>query len=502
MISLIHPFISRIDYNDVGRRQVRLLHQSVKEYIIREWPRLQDSSTALDRTDTHQRIESSEAFILDVCINYLLLEEIGSFHLFSEEQVAINELPQEFDLFEDTDLSEYDPYCTWEAWEEHMIRYDPSERGFGQFFVYTASHWINHFGAIQIGVLPRLAKIESLCQAGSVRLDNWVNQNCRPDCAMKARFEFDSRLYDPLSITSLYGSEAILRDMLENPNFDKNRFLPLPAFNAAHQIFQWRDLSRLKMLFLEGKFGNQLWNLDFFRLMVGQWSHYGPRHENWNMAFELVDHALGSLIEEQWAHELLCIAARAGCMPMIQHLLGRAQHQTELRIELLCGFQSIGEAVLGNHPDVVAYLLGQPGFEVHLRYVNSRGENVLHLASKTCNPAIFRFLVPRLQESVHQTDNQGDTALTCIIKSHVDSKSRYESARILLLSQSDADNYFGDERHDPLQMAVRLGDTDMCQVLVCDGKMNPHSALIRGSDQQLVLKDRSWKNGETILQLL
>ena len=506
VMSLIHPFITRIDYSDVGKRQVRLVHQSVKEFITRDWPHLQHSmtSTAFDRKNTFQQIENSESFVLDVCINYLLLDEIGSFHLFSEEQAAINELPQEFDLFEDTDLSEYDPYCTWEVWEENMIRYDPNERGFGQFFVYAASHWIEHFGDIQSGKLSRLAKIESLCQAGSIRLDNWVKQNCRPDCAVKARFEFDSHLYDPLSITSLYGSESMLRDMLEISNFDQNMFLPTPAFHAAHQILQWGDLSRLRMLFLEGKFSYQLRNLDFFRLIIRQWSDSSARHDNWNVAFKLVDYTLDTIVREQWGNELFCVAARAGCMPMIQHLLDKAQHKTELRTELLRGFQSIGEAVLGNHTDVVEYLLGEEGFEAHLRYINLHGENVLHLASKTCNPAIFHLLVPRLQKSMHQTDIQGDTALVRIIKSHFDSKVRCESARILLLSQAYAawDSHSGDKQHDPLQIAVRLGDMDMCRLLICDGKMNPHRALTRGADGQLVLKDKPWMNEETILQLL
>ena len=503
-MSLIHPFITRVDFSDVRKRQVRLVHQSVTEFIAREWPRLQDptTSTALDRMNTHQQIEHSEAFMLDVCINYLLLDEIGSFHLFSEEQVAINELPQEVDLFEDTDLSEYDPYCTWEAYEENMIRYDPNERGFGHFFVYAASHWIKHFGSVQNGILPRLAKIEDLCQAGSIRLDNWVKQNCRPDCAIKARFQFDSHLYDPLSITSLYGSEAMLRNVLENSNFDGEKYLPVPAFDAAYQVLQWGDLSRLKMLFLEDKFGKQLRNLDFFRLIIRQWSDSGARHDNWNVAFELVDHMLDTIVREQWGSELFCIAARAGCMPMIQRLLDRAQHKTELRTELLRGVQSIAEAVLGNHTDTVEYLLGQEGFEAHLRYVNSRGENVLHLASKTCHPAMFRLLVPRLQESIHQADSQGDTALIRIIKSHFDSKARCESARILLLSQADAVWYLGDKQHDPLQVAVKLGDTDMCRLLICDGKMNPHLALTRDDDGHLVLKDKSCMNEETVLQLL
>jgi hypothetical protein len=506
VMSLIHPFITRVGHSDVKKRQVRLVHQSVKDFITQDWPHPQASttSTALDWKNTCQQIKSSESFVLDVCIDYLLLEEIGSVQLFSDEQAAINELPQEFDLFEDIDLSEYDPYCTWEVWEENMIRYDPNERGFGQFFVYAASHWVDHFHGTQSGNRSRLAKIESLCQAGSIRLNNWIEQNRRPGCAIKARFEFDSHLYDPLSITSLYGSEAMLRDMVENSNFDEDKFLSTSAFSAAHQILQWGDLSRLRLLFLEDKFSHQLQNLDFFRLIIRQWSDSGVRHDNWNVAFELIDYMLDTIVREQWGNKLFGIAARAGCMPMIQHLLDRAQHKTQLRTELLRSFHSIGEAVLGNHTDVVEYLLGQEGFEAHLRYVNSRGESVLHLASKTCNPAMFRLLVPRFQESMHQTDIQGDTALMRIIKSHVDSNARCESARILLLSQAcDArGSHFADEQHDLLQMAVTLGDTDMCRLLICDGKVNPRSALAHGDDGHLILKEKPSRNKETILQLL
>jgi hypothetical protein len=68
--------------------------------------------------------------------------------------------------------------------------------------------------------------------------------------------------------------------------------------------------------------------------------------------------------------------------------------------------QLIGEAVLGNHVEVVEYLSGQQGIEAHLQYRNSRGENVLHLASGLCNPAMFRFLVFRFREGVHQTDSR------------------------------------------------------------------------------------------------
>jgi hypothetical protein len=95
--------------------------------------------------------------------------------------------------------------------------------------------------------------------------------------------------------------------------------------------------------------------------------------------------------------------------------MDRAQHNTELRAELLCGslrepqimsfgklvYQSIGEAVLGNHVDVVEYLLGQQGIEVHLQHRNSHGENVLHLVSGRYNPTMFQLLVPCFKEGIH-----------------------------------------------------------------------------------------------------
>ena len=235
--------------------------------------------------------------------------------------------------------SEYDPSCTWEDWEKDMTRYDPKNRGFGQFFAYAASHWVDHFGGSQSANRSRLGKIESLCQAGSIRLDNWIKQNYRPGCAINARFEFESHLYDSISNTSLYGSEAMLRSMIEHSSFDdETMILPTPAFNAAHQILQWGDFSRLKVLFLEDEFSTQLRSLEFFRLIIRQWSHAGVRHDNWNLAFELVDHILGTIVLEQWANELFAVAAGAGCIPMIKHLPDRAHHKTELRNELLRGF--------------------------------------------------------------------------------------------------------------------------------------------------------------------
>lgn len=438
IMSLIRPFISQVDFKDVKRRQVRLVHQSVKEFVINRLAstRLGIHSTvasgAANPAHVNQVIENLEADILNICITYLLLTEVGCASLFSDEQTAIEELPQDFDLFNnDTEVADYDPYCTWEVWEETMIRYDPTERGFGEFFVYASCHWISHFRAISAEPLPALASIEKLCQAGSIRINNWIEQNRRPDCVIKPRFEFDSSLYDPLSITSLYGSEAMLRNMLDNSDFTNGKFLPEPAMGAADQIFQWGDLFRLKILFLEGSVKHQLHNLDFFWLAVKRWYGFDKLREGWDTVFDLIDNVSDAMVNDKWGNELLCMAAGKGCLPLVQRLMDKAQRSEELRTELLLGprhiryralfgksvHQSIGEAVLGNHVDVVKYLLTQRGIKTHLEHQNSFGENVLHLASKTCNPEIFRLLVPRFKEGVHQTDGQRNTPLSRVILS-------------------------------------------------------------------------------------
>jgi hypothetical protein len=468
IVGLIHPFISRVDFNDVKKYQVRLVHQSVKEFVLEtliskylrpQYPPSGDTG----HVPVDQCSEGPEAFILSICIKYLLLDEIGIRDLFSEEQVAIAELPQECDIFSGNEQPvKYDRNCTWETWEENMIRFEPTERGFGEFFVYASCYWLKHFGAVEVEPLPDLSNIERLCQAGSIRLHNWIQQNCRPGCTVAPRFEFDYRLYDPLSITSLYGSVPMLRDLLKSSSFVKDVYLPNPAMEAVDQILRWGDVSRLLILFFDDQVGHQLQNLDFFRSIIKAWQNSHQRAQevavgwnseyvpNWDDLFALVDVVLELMVQGRWGNELLCVAASAGCMPIIRRLMNSARHNEELRNELLRGsriepqwtvfepvHQSLGEAVLRNHIDVVEYLVKENGIDAHLRYQNSRGENVLHLASMICNPDIFHLLAPRFPEGILQKDCRGDTPLLRVIMNFSASGNRFESARILLSQSTD-----------------------------------------------------------------
>lgn len=354
VMDLIQPFVVHVDFSDVRKRQVRLVHQSVRDFIIRDLASIQRdqrssavptsvfANSAAVQQHNQQQIIKLEAYMLNVCIQYLLLNDFGYIKLFSEEHVAIEELPQDVELFGDSEESNnYDPYCTWEAWEANMIRYNPIERGFGELFVYAACHWIEHFGAVcDESLLPDPRSIEKLCQVGSTRLHNWITQNCRPDCTIKSRFLFDSSLYDPLSITSLYGSETMLQRMLESSDFNGDQFLPNTAMGAADQILQWGDLSRLKLLF-DSKIGQHLRNFEFFRLIIKQWSNSpsDKYRESWDVVFDLIDHVLDIMIRDRWDNKFLCLAASKNCTPVIRRLTDRAQQMAELKAELLNGPQ-------------------------------------------------------------------------------------------------------------------------------------------------------------------
>ncbi|CAI6336993.1 unnamed protein product [Periconia digitata] len=499
VVSLIHPFIMRIDFVDVKKRQVQLVHQSVKEYIIEESWRHGGSITtrAPNQTENHQN-ERLEQFILELCIRYLCLDEIGRSRLFSDEQIAIDQLPEDFDLFSDDSSVNYDNYCTWEVWEENMIRYDPTERGFGEFFVYASSHWLKHLGAVKSGPITYLMNIENLCEAGSIRLDNWINQSCRPNCTIKARFDFDSRLYDPLSITSLYGSNIVLHDLLENSSFDKNKYLASPAIGAADQVLQWGDLSRLRTL-LNSEIGYQIKNLDFFCLVIERWSQLNSRHDDWEVAFDLIDSVQDLLVEEKWGHQLLNFAARIGCMPMIQRLLRRAQDHMEVEGEL-CNSQPITEAVLGNHVDVVRYFMNEGMFRASIHRTDRESANILHLASGRCNPDILRLLAPVFQNDMGQTDIYGDTALTRVIRNKSNSQDRHDAAKVLLAYMDpEKDNY---AQPNPLRIAVELGDVEMCQLLICEGRMDPFSVLTRNQDGDPTMKYKPLKEEKALQKLL
>lgn len=517
---LIHPFTNRLDFSDKKKQQVQLVHQSVKEFVIREWPSMQNSAAVpVSNQSGKTHDEELQAFILNICIRYLLFAEIGTAPLFSTDQLAIHALPQNIGLFDDDLSVDYDSNCTEEKWVEDMIRYDPAERGFGDFFVYAACYWIKHLGAVGNAALPELAKIEAICAAGSTRLKNWIDQNCRPSCTIIARFDFDSDLYDPLGIVALYGSDAMLRLLLERSDFDAGMYLASPALAAADQVMQWGDLSKIRIMFLEGKLTSQLHSLAFFRLVVKHWrdQRYQLIHD-WSVAFDLLDYIWDALVQENWGGELLCIAAEAGCLPLVKRLVEQARKRADLKAQLVRATSAIADAVQGyhisvidklrrgseyqyDHVGVVTLLLAEDGFTGHVEYVNSSGENLLHVASVTADPTIFRLLVPRFRVGLVQADGDGKTPLIRLIESSPPTQA--ECAKILIShAVENGVSVFGEGMQDPLPVAVHLADVSTCDVLLGVAGMDPLSVLVREADGKYRLEPTPLVNRDAVLEVV
>ncbi|KAJ5353544.1 hypothetical protein N7541_006108 [Penicillium brevicompactum] len=140
VMRLIYPFIASPDYDQLRKHQLRLTHHSVKEWLSEQPDSKESGSKVIHQTNYAPK--HIESFMLDICVKYLLLDEIGQIELFSEEQAALGELPRLQITASDADLPrEYDPNCTWEYFEEDMARFDPVDRGLGELFVYASCHW-------------------------------------------------------------------------------------------------------------------------------------------------------------------------------------------------------------------------------------------------------------------------------------------------------------------------------------------------------------------------
>lgn len=77
--------------------------------------------------------------------------------------------------------------------------------------------------------------------------------------------------------------------------------------------------------------------------------------------------------------------------------------ETDKRLESLEAFildACVRHLLLGDISSRDLFSEEQVGIEAYLQHWNSRGENVLDLASKLCNPEMFRLLISRFQEGI------------------------------------------------------------------------------------------------------
>ena len=513
-LRLLQPFLPQIDENDHKRRQVTLVHYSLKELILQEAPskRWGEEKNELKnqkaiQKHAEQRQKDLEGFMMQICIKYLLLKEIDDCELFSEEQIAFQEweaLPGIENLNE-AEWSEKE--STSKPYEEsdkdkddEATIYNPTERGFGDFFVYSSCYWLDHLRSASDDVI-NIPEILRICSLGSKRFRNWTSQVCRPDCTIMPKFEVESLYVNSLCVMSLYGSEAALKRLLSHKGVDFDIYCVKRCRNL---IIHYGDISRLCILFRDERFGSYIRDIGVFQLMMHQWSLVGKETSRWECGFNLIyDIVDDVLIQEKWGNELLCQAASSGCLPLVERLFKEAARKPALMVEILrdtkrdwrnshsrC-HQSVGEAIWNDHIDVLRYLLAQKGIEAHLNHRDSAGNNVFHKASRCCNPQVISLLIERFPEGVDEGNNEEDTPLQALAFRGVSASGRLDSAKVLLI-QGKADARAGRTEEppnwlEPFRIATRHADIDMCRLLVEVGGLNPRLYLnLEGSSPSLM----------------
>lgn len=116
---------------------------------------------------------------------------------------------------------------------------------------------------------------------------------------MKPRFDINDEVCDPLSIMALCGSPAMLRKMLMNADFDDGNFLPSTVMTSVDQVLHWGDLSRLCILFREGRPDRRPDYKPVFELILSYWVETRMRDRDWGIFFELVDDVLHQLVTDR-----------------------------------------------------------------------------------------------------------------------------------------------------------------------------------------------------------
>ena len=519
--SLLQPFLSKIDDQDVNKHQVKLLHHSLKELILRDIPSdwAQSQDIAKERR-LQQRQSKLEAGLLHVCVKYLLLDEFDQKDIFSEEEERVQDFQAllGFGMFDDSgddgqqlDSSEMSPSFENKQQIEQLY-YDPSNRGFGKLIVYASCFWQDHLRRVGAPEsLPDTSDIVTLCRANSKRLQNWTGQYCRPDCTVLPKFYFDSDDLDPLVIVTFYGSEIALKKLLQDQDVGSMEFLDDSVEETIGRVILSHDTSRLSILsilFRDSQVGPKIETYIFFRDVMSSWEmarYYKTRGLTvWGDLFDLVADFHDELFREELGNEFRCEAVSFGCLPIVKRLFKEAAHDPAMRNELLRDpqrdtlrsdhHQSVGEAVWNNHIEVLRYLLQQDGIEVHLRHRGSSGLNVFHKAARCCNPEVVSLLISHFREGADQSSNLAhETPLYKVVYTSSSAPGRTESVRILL-AQGGADVRAGytDERsawEESLRTAARSGDAAMCRVLVEAGGADPRSVLRIGDDGRPSLID-------------
>ena len=549
VFGLIYPFVT-CNSTEAGDKEVKLVHQSAKEFVLGDLrlhingevePVVDKKKKKKARLDlVENRRAELEGQLLGRCIRYLLIEEFGIIESGLEDKEEFLRLgvakieydeDQEEEDEEDTFLgigmdsdSEEEPTepvakraqkKQREEEEEAIPRYfDPAELGFGKFYAYAGSFWLDHFKESPLDLLPSIDDQVELSKPNSRRMRNWVDQYCRPECTVAKQFYLSADTLDSLNIQVLYGNPVSLGIFLEGADvLDTSKFSNSSVDNAITNMCQ-KNVSMLKVFFEDEKLKDKTHTLAFFSSLTYYWQKEDSddaedSSEKWAEIFELARELDPEAVTKQkWANQLFTIAAQRGCMPLLRILVDIAESNAGFKESMFAivegdtyEYQSVGAAIRFGRLSTVEYLLELDGIDAHLRSKTPAGDNVFHTAAFFCRSSnLFSLLVSKFPEGVDARADNLSTPLEVLVADSFGSGSaRVTCVEVLLdngasvVSISDEADYDG--YSDPLRKVVREFNHDLARALVEKGGADPASALKadpKGSDK-MVLRDAVYR---------
>lgn len=485
LLSLIRPFVAASDGQSRGSPRLRLIHLSLKELLLSsppsEWTATEWTATGeVTRRNKEERLQELEAGLLRRCIAYLLLGECEESDLLLDwkDGSAEAELLGIGNPF-DNEMDAPTPTSPRSALSlPSSYTFDPSQLGFGRLFAYAASYWTDHFSDVAPELRPDVRSLAVLCQRGTRRLENWVQQWRRPNCTQRPERDLYNAT-DLLAVVSMFGPVASITDVLHlDP--DESTVAPDSVRMAACHLMRCGQIATLRRLVQCEKLGKPLRSYKFLNDELndsGLWSTAAQANESgeWGNIFAfLIAHLREDLLEV--GDDLLRRAASSGCLVLIRKLFEAAETDPDLhraivrvKVKSLWAHQSIGIAALLGKVDIVRFLCERPELESHLKYVNHDGDTVFHQAGRSCNVDVFRILIGCWPEGVHVPDGVGDMPIfDAIFNNSGDRANVVDSVRVLI-KEGGATGRFDSPGGSPLGAAVRGGSMELLRMLVVEG---------------------------------
>ncbi|CAE7015130.1 hypothetical protein HRS9139_02473 [Pyrenophora teres f. teres] len=468
LLELISSFVRIKD--TAGSAIVRIVHQSLKELIIREAPEdwgSRDSGMSAKKKNREPMLHSN---LLECCIKYLLLSDLEDKDLFPkdtlevmEEQAYDREFLAHFDICTDETEAENQSLSPRPSTSGNVQTrdFDPEVAGFGKLFTYAACYWTKHLQHCSPSTLPSMDEVSKLSRHGSLTLRNWMEAYKRPAMTSSPQINLDVKDFDELVVAAHFGSHDLLTKFLESTSADS-----IGEESAAKPNLTMRDPAKQTDTALEEK-----------------WT---------GLLNQLTNHFISPMSTSSlsWANTLLCSASRQGCLPVITTLFASAPSNPPLTTALLAQtqtdsrYQSIGEAAFWNQPHTLHYLLEQQShvdMTPHLQHLTqspsgAADRNILHLAANSRNPDVFRMLCRAFPQGVNATTASGDTPLMLLVFAR---PASVEAVRVLLeVGAADVNFSPGGEWYSPLRTTVRAGDVAVVECLVKSGA-RVSEALVR-----------------------